>query len=278
MAHIGPSQALKQEGILCGNLEGAFIYNLEANTLSGTLSQEFVAKSSQSSMMMDYTSASGQDNERQFLFRIQDAGCSSVSFDPVSRQWMASYKFLGRTFTQHVRGTLDQDPNGGLVLKNHITVSGGPPVPTFSRSSVFSRQDGVVCMAAGSEGETYVWYDPSQVQSQSQSKAMDLGIASSSQPLAGDGTLERLVLHGQGSQKDRRSEPVKDVKPVVIGHEDYLVTLSDKELELYRWTETQSEQGEGEETEDSEIEDDEGWTGDENQEWQNKGKKRRVDA
>jgi hypothetical protein len=107
---------------------------------------------------------------------------------------------------------------------------------------------------------------------------MDLGIASSSQPLAGDGTLERLVLHGQGPQRDRRSEPVKDVKPVVIGHEDYLVTLSDKELELYRWTETQPEQGEGEETEDSEIEDDEGWKGDGDQEWQNKGKKRRVDA
>lgn len=107
---------------------------------------------------------------------------------------------------------------------------------------------------------------------------MDLG-SSSLQPLASDGTLERLVLHGQGSQTARRSDPVKDVKPVVIGHDDYLVTLSDKELELYRWTEkTRPEQGEDEETEDSEMEDDEGWIENGNQEWQNKGKKRRVDT
>lgn len=153
MTHVGPSQTLKLEGILCGNLEGAFIYNIEANTLSGSLSQECVANSSQSSTTMDYTSTSGPENERRLLFRIQDAVCSSTSFDPVSRHWMASYKFLGRTFTQHVRGTLDQDASGGLVLKDHVTVSGGPPVPTLSRSSIFSRQDGVVCMAAGSEGE-----------------------------------------------------------------------------------------------------------------------------
>lgn len=153
MTHIGPSQTLKQEGILCGNLEGAFIYNIEANTLSGSLSQEWVVNSSQSSTTMDYTSTSGSENERRLLFRIQDAGCSSVSFDPVSRHWMASYKFINRTFTQHVQGTLDQDASGGLVLKDHVTVSGGPPVPTSSRSSIFSRQDGVVCMAAGSEGE-----------------------------------------------------------------------------------------------------------------------------
>lgn len=274
MTHVGPTATQRQEGIICGNLEGAFIYSFEANAISGSQSQDITMYSSQSSAILDDGNVSfGQESERTPL-RVHGASCSSVSFDGVSRRWMASYKFLGKPFTHHVQGSLDQDESGEYVLKSDFNVHGGPPVPCASRTTVFTRQNGVTCMAAGSEGETYVWYGSP--------KSRQLESVGSS--LQADNSIGRLVLHGrhpklQADQvPSQHPDPIKDVKPIVVGFEEYLVTLSDKELEVYQWYEEPSGQLEDEETEDSDN-DGEGWikeaTGQERS--QDKGKKRLLE-
>ncbi|KAG0199716.1 RING finger and WD repeat domain-containing protein 3, partial [Mortierella sp. GBA30] len=233
MVHIGPSHSQNREGILCGNLEGAFIYNFEGALPSGVLSQESVTSSSQGSVSTEHLQ---DENQRRVPLRMQGASCSSVSFDSVSRHWMASYKFLGSPFTQHVRGTLDQKAfESDLELKVEYRVTGGHPVSCISRTSIFSRLNGAIHMAAGSEGMSYIWQDSSD---SSRSAALDtelcLGAGSSQIPI-GDGCLERIVLQSSESKAGHGQFPVKDIKPVVVGYEEYVAILSDKEMEMYRW-------------------------------------------
>ncbi|KAG0330405.1 RING finger and WD repeat domain-containing protein 3 [Dissophora globulifera] len=245
MIHIAPSMTVRREGILCGNLEGAFIYNFEANTVSGTSSQESIMNHSQSSSYHDHSNLVETGQERRIPFRVQGASCSSVSFDTHSRHWMASYKFLGKPFTQHIRGHLDQDAaSGDLVLKSEFKVLGGPPVPSMARTSVFSRQDGTICMAAGSEGATHIWYGTTEQPSK-------ISEMESSQPPSADALIERLVLQSSGVKGGSRPELVKDVKPIVVGGREYLATLSDRQAEFYLWSEEARALGGDELTEDS---------------------------
>ncbi|KAI8605498.1 hypothetical protein EDD21DRAFT_363410 [Dissophora ornata] len=277
MVHIAPLQSQRQEGILCGNLEGAFIYNFEAKTVSGVLSQESLITGSQGSSSGDHAMSNlDRDQERRIPFRVPGASCYSVSFDPASRCWMASFKFLEKQFTQHVKGYLDQDAvNGDLVLKSEFKVLGGPPVPSMSRTSVFSRQDGSTCMTAGSDSQTYVWYGAPESQPSIVSDT-------SSQPPSADGSLTRLTLQSSGAQTRQRSDLIKDVKPVVIGRNEYIVALSDNQLELYRWSEVQPEHSRsgGDLTEDSDSDSDdksEDKDGRDDGEVRDKGKRRRMD-
>ncbi|KAG0247366.1 RING finger and WD repeat domain-containing protein 3 [Mortierella polycephala] len=234
MAHIGPSQIQKREGILCGNLEGAFIYNFESHDSYGVLSQESVTSGSQG-----HDSVS--DHERRIPLRFQESSCSSVSFDSVSRQWMASFKFLGKPFTRHVRGKLEQDEsNGSLLLKSEINVAGGPPVWVMSRTSVFSRNDGSVHMAAGSEGMAHIWHESSRANSsRSQESTLEATPHGEFSPsLKEDESLERLVIGSSGYEASYGPCPVKDIKAVSVGQHEYVAMLSDRQLELFRWSET----------------------------------------
>ncbi|CAO3569481.1 unnamed protein product [Mortierella alpina] len=277
MSHIGPSQSQAREAILCGNLEGAFIYNFDSDLPSGSLSQESITCGSQGSVSAQHMD--GVEPRRGPL-RLQGASCSSVSFDAVSRHWMASYKFLGSPFTQHIRGTLELDTFGGeLELNSEYRVTGGQPVSSMSRTTIFSRLNGAVHMAAGSMGMSYVWYDAlkSSVPAASTCVAQSgSGTTASQVALAhGNASIERVVLEMPESKAGQGRAAIKDMKPVVVGAEEFLVALSDKELELYRWVDitphddaNESDEMDGD---NSELEKDEDCdTG-------NKGKRRRVD-
>lgn len=141
MTHIGPSLG-KREGILCGNLSGAFVYNFESNSIP--------TSSSQSATTLCQGS---QHTEKQVPLHVQGASCYSVSLDDVSMEWVASYKFLGKPFTEHIRGTLERhDDESDMFLKSKHKVTGGCPVPCLARTSLFSRRDGSIHLAVGSEG------------------------------------------------------------------------------------------------------------------------------
>lgn len=142
MIHIGPSLG-KREGILCGNLSGAFVYNFESNSIPVSSSQGATTSCSQGP----------QSTEKQVPLHVQGASCYSVSLDDVSMEWVASYKFLGKSFTEHLRGTLERhDEESDMFLKSKHKITGGSPVPCLSRTSLFSRRDGSIHLAVGSEG------------------------------------------------------------------------------------------------------------------------------
>ncbi|KAI1315618.1 RING finger and WD repeat domain-containing protein 3 [Mortierella claussenii] len=234
MTHIAPSVSFKQEGILCGNLEGAFMYNSDANVCSGVLSQElFMGGSQESRISANPSENHDWEQRKRALLRIPGASCSSVSFDSVSRHWMASYKLLGKPITQHVRGQLIHNGiSGEIELKSELKVSGGPPVPGMSRTSVFSRDDGSVHMAAGSDGVAYVWHGALQRQT------LDPIEGCSSRWPPGEDSVERVILQSQMPSSSLKSRPIKDVKSIVVGYDELIATLSDHDLELYRWSET----------------------------------------
>ncbi|KAF9980232.1 RING finger and WD repeat domain-containing protein 3 [Mortierella antarctica] len=259
MCHIDPSQSQTREAILCGNLEGAFIYNFENDLPFGSLSQEPITSSSQGSVSDQHLN--GPAETRRVPLRLQGGSCSSVSFDSVSRHWMASFKFLGSPLTQHIRGTLELDTFGGdLELKSKYRVTGGQPVSSMSRTSIFSRLNGAVHMAAGTVGKS------------------GNGTAASQAALAhGDASLERVILETSGSKDSQSRLAIKDIKSVVVGHDEFVVALSDKELELYRWTDDSPQ---GDNVESDEL--DGGGSGSESEregdeELGNRGKRRRVD-
>ncbi|KAF9116936.1 RING finger and WD repeat domain-containing protein 3 [Mortierella sp. AM989] len=251
MAHIGPSRSQHCEGILCGNLEGALVYNFETGTQNEILSQETVQSCSQGSTSLDQPNDRDAEQDRRGLLRFQGASCSAVSFDAESRHWMASYKFLGKAFTQHIRGGLVQDvQNGNLMLNSEMKVLGGPPTPCMSRNSIFSRYDGSIHMASGSNGAAYIWSGALLSRAPTDSET------SYSQISTGDGLVNRLVLQAQGQQDNHHLDPIKDIKPMIIGHDEYIAMLSDRELNIHRWSEVQPEhlRLEDNETEDSDDE------------------------
>lgn len=141
MTHVPPSLG-KREGILCGNLSGAFVYNFESHSIPTSSSQSATTSCSQETV----------SGEKQVPLHVPGASCYSVSLDDVSLEWMASYKFLGKSFTEHLRGTLEHHGEGDMFLKSKHKVTGGPPVPCLSRTSMFSCRDGSVHLAVGSEG------------------------------------------------------------------------------------------------------------------------------
>lgn len=70
---------------------------------------------------------------------------------------------------------------------------------------------------------------------------------------------------------------IRDVKPVVVsGVDEYIVTLSDKELGMYRWSESQplGDEEDSDDEEGSEVEEDEG---DDPVLVRSRGKRRRLD-
>ncbi|KAF9169308.1 RING finger and WD repeat domain-containing protein 3 [Mortierella sp. AD010] len=228
MAHIGPSQSQDCEGILCGNLKGAFIYNPETGTQTGSLSQGSLKSASQVSL----NQSMNHDSDQEALIRLPGGGCSSVSFDPQSRRWMASYKFHGQTPTQHIRGYLDQDVvSGNLKLNTEFHVMGGLSLPRMARNSIFSRNDGSIHMAAGSIGMAYLWHGTLESRESEDS---------SSQISKSDSFVDLFTLKRQGYQENQHTDPIWDIKPVVIGHDEYIATLLDNELDLHRWSEVQS--------------------------------------
>ena len=180
MTHIGPMEDYDQEAILCGSVDGAFIYNFEpgsnAGTLSGGFSQEMIISGSQGSTELGgdslsssqsmgtaagSSSVAGVEKEpdgRLLPVRLKGSSCNSVSFDSVSRNWMATYNFMNTKTTYHVRGTVDQDPySGDLLLRSDYKVIGGTPVP-LSRNSIFSRLNESVHMAAGSDSVVSLFF------------------------------------------------------------------------------------------------------------------------
>ncbi|KAG0000668.1 RING finger and WD repeat domain-containing protein 3 [Entomortierella chlamydospora] len=256
MAHIGPSQSQDCEGILCGNLKGAFIYNPKTGTQTGSLSQGSLKSASQVSL----DQSMNRDSDQGALLRLPGGGCSSVSFDPQSRRWMASYKFHGQAPTQHVRGYLDQDVvSGNLKLNSEFYVMGGPNLPRMARNSIFSRNDGSIHMAAGSVDMVKRHSLSEKLQDAQQSQlthhlplltfqaylwrgTLESWVSedSSSQISKGDNFVDLFTLKRQGYQENQHTDPIWDIKPVVIGHDEYIATLSDNELDLHRWSEVQS--------------------------------------
>ncbi|KAF9958652.1 RING finger and WD repeat domain-containing protein 3 [Mortierella alpina] len=176
-------------------------------------------------------------------------------------------------------GSLDQASFGGdLELKSDYRVTGGQPVSSMSRTTIFSRLNGAVQMAAGSVGMSYVWYDASNSSSSSTSTFAAPSETASQVALAhGDGSLERVVLESTGSKVGLGRPPIKDIKPVVVGLEEFVVALSDKELELYRWTDV-TPHGDGNESDEmDEYDSGSGPEKEEEDDPGNKGKRRRVD-
>lgn len=170
MTHIGAMEGHDQEAILCGSLDGAFVYNFEPGTLAGTLSgvfsQELIISGSQGSLALGGDSLSSSQSMATAVssstmaekepncrlpVRLHGGSCMSVSYDSVSRNWMATYNFIHGKTTQHIRGTVDVDPySGDLLLRSEYKVVGGTPVP-WLRNSIFTRLNGSVQMAAGSD-------------------------------------------------------------------------------------------------------------------------------
>ncbi|KAF9122962.1 RING finger and WD repeat domain-containing protein 3 [Mortierella sp. 14UC] len=305
MTHIGAFEGHGQEAILCGSLDGAFVYNFESSTqmgtLSGVLSQEMIVSGSQgstaiggdslsSSQTMATASSLGtaeKEKDCRLPVRLHGGSCMSVSFDNASRNWMATYNFLGGKTAQHVRGTVDQDPyTGDLLLRSEYKIMGGAPVP-WSRNSIFTRLNGSVHMAAGSDSVAHVWYDPRFRSKRAQEEENERMQAT----LSGGRLISTLDM-GPLAQHALKNENnplqgslIRDVKPVVVsGMDEYLVTLSDKELGIYRWTESQpgfgglgnGEDGDSDDEVLSEILEDEDDAG-EPVPLRNKGKRRRVD-
>ncbi|KAG0207459.1 RING finger and WD repeat domain-containing protein 3 [Mortierella sp. NVP41] len=295
MTHIGPIEGHDQEAILCGSLEGAFVYNFEASTLAGTLSgilsQESIISGSQGSAVVHATGGGGggllssqstsatavgaeKDPDYRLPVRCQGATCMSVSFDSVSRNWMASYNFLGSKSTQHVRGAIDQDPyTGDLLLRSEYKVIGGSPVP-WSRNSVFTRLNGSLHMAAGSDSVAHVWYDPKfKTKKEQQDEDDRRPILRESIASLTCGPLAQHAL--QSGSNLQQGTLIKDIKPVVIsGVDEYVVTLSDRELGMYRWAESGPGAGIEDESDDEREEVDEA---DEPVLLRSKGKRRRLD-
>ncbi|GJJ73279.1 E3 ubiquitin-protein ligase RFWD3 [Entomortierella parvispora] len=213
MAFIGPHANQNREGVLCGNLEGAFIYNLGSD-------QESISASQEATIGITQPSSSSVGDQMHKPLRFPGGSCTSVSFDEDSRQWMASYKFLGKEYTQHSRGILSIDQGSEQYnLVSQQQVSGGPPVKGMARTSVFSHQDGSIKMAAGSEGSVFVW------QEETSSRRKSIGSA-----------LERLPLQSVNGYSQVKGS-VRDIKYVSVGHDEYLAALTEKEVQLFRWSE-----------------------------------------
>ncbi|KAG0049119.1 RING finger and WD repeat domain-containing protein 3 [Gryganskiella cystojenkinii] len=232
MAHIGPHNSEKSEALLCGNLQGPFVYNW-GNDYGPRQSQEGILGTSQSfaddkSMNMGSGSSSSSANHAPLHF--PGASCFSVSFDHDSRQWMASYKFLSRGYTQHNRGILSVDRGSDYYcLASQHQVQGGPPAQGMAKTNMFSLQDGSVQMAAGSEGEAYIWRE---------------GADPSRNSKGGSSNLERLTLAmptTYGVHSCQAKAPVKDVKYVSVGHDEYVAALTERELQLFKWSELEPE-------------------------------------
>jgi len=87
----------------------------------------------------------------------------------------------------------------------------------------------------------------------------------------------RLAQHALRSGSNlAQGTLIKDVKPVVVsGVNEYIVTLSDKELGMYQWTETGAVLAEDDNDDDSEDESDEV---DQPVLLRSKGKRRRLDG
>ncbi|KAF9383562.1 RING finger and WD repeat domain-containing protein 3 [Podila verticillata] len=223
LTHIAPSLG-KREGILCGNLSGAFVYNFESNSIPTSSSQSATTSCSQESV----------SGEKQVPLHVPGASCYSVSLDDVSMEWMASYKFMGKSFTEHLRGTLEHHDEGDMFLKIKHKVTGGPPVPCLSRTSLFSHHDGSIHLAVGSEGVVNVWSDhPAKTPTSSFATSI-LSSQDGTQP-----KLEMMTVRTNTSTLQTR-DPVKDIKSVVVGTNEYLVALSDRSIQLYQWSEVKS--------------------------------------
>ncbi|KAG0030467.1 RING finger and WD repeat domain-containing protein 3 [Podila clonocystis] len=224
MTNIGPSLG-KREGILCGNLSGAFVYNFESNSIPTSSSQSATSSCSQGS----------QSTEKQVPLHVQGASCYSVSLDDVSMEWVASYKFLGKPFTEHLRGTLEQHhEEGDMFLRSKHKITGGPPVSCLARTSLFSRRDGSIHLAVGSEGVVNIWNDHPESKTPVSSVATSIPNSQDSQSKP-----EMITIRTNTSLLQGR-DAVKDVKPVVVGTEEYIVALSDRSVQLYQWSEVRS--------------------------------------
>ncbi|KAG9067608.1 RING finger and WD repeat domain-containing protein 3 [Linnemannia hyalina] len=284
MTHIGPMEGHDQEAILCGSVDGAFVYNFEPGmnegTLSGVFSQEMIINGSQGSTALGGDSLSSSQSMgttigssstmggaekgpdgRLLPVRLKGSSCNSVSFDSVSRDWMATYNFMNTRTTHHVRGTVDQDPySGDLLLRSEYKVIGGTPVP-LSRNSIFSRLNDSVHMAAGSDSVAQVWYDPKFKSKKAQEEDNERRQTLSGRPIStlDHGPLAQHVI--QSGNNIPANSVIRDVKPVVVsGVNEYIVTLSDKELGMYRWSESEPLGGEedSDDEEGSEVDESEG--------------------
>ncbi|KAF9343321.1 hypothetical protein BGX26_005919 [Mortierella sp. AD094] len=87
-------------------------------------------------------------------------------------------------------------------------------------------------MASGSSGMALLWKGTLE------SLIPETG---SSQIPKGDSFVDHILLKRQGYQENQHKDPIKDIKPIIVGHDEYIATLSDNELDLYRWSEAQSE-------------------------------------
>ncbi|KAF9431065.1 RING finger and WD repeat domain-containing protein 3 [Podila epigama] len=230
MVHIGSCHSKTREGILCGNLQSAFVYNIEVGSKSMGSSQP------SATVCQESRSSIHSMAERAGSVQVPGASCYSVSFDDTLMQWMASYKSLGKGFTEHRRGTFDLLAlDGDLFLNDKDSVTGGPPVPSLSRTSIFSRTNGAVHMAVGSEGLVNVWCEEPETSKVNASMTTSSCVASS-QDDGPRSSLEMVTLRPHGSSTIPLRDPVMDVKPVVVGAQEYLVALADRSLQLYRWT------------------------------------------
>ncbi|KAF9580029.1 RING finger and WD repeat domain-containing protein 3 [Lunasporangiospora selenospora] len=240
LTHIGSSRQNGCEGILCGNLLGAFVFNWNPNAsdplTTGMISGACNQISPSQENLGDGTEGSGSSIQGGIV-SFKGASCSSVAYDPASQQWMASYKSIGQApTTQHVRGTVEKDGIvGNYTLRSHHKVNGGQPVPYMSRSSLFSRADGSVNMVAGYEDYVLLWQNPPRKRLAKTLSSLGTSLKISTQPNSGDEeTLKRIKI-----PLNPPSSPafVRDIKPVVVDDEEYIAVLTKSNLQLFRWGE-----------------------------------------
>lgn len=123
-----------------------------------------------------------------------------------------------------------------------------------------------------------MWYDPRFKSKKAQEEEDEKRATMSGRPLS---TLDSGPLAQHTLQSGSNTPPgtlIRDVMPVVVsGMDEFLVTLSDKELGMYRWSESQplggeegSDDDDGSEEEEDEVE--------EPMHVRSKGKRRRLDG
>ncbi|KAG0269474.1 RING finger and WD repeat domain-containing protein 3 [Actinomortierella ambigua] len=288
LCHIGSLGGQKgRSGLLCGNMEGVILLDLEqlgrlneagSSTASAFSSLAMIdgpssqtLEGSSQPLSQELLDRSDQSRGPPNLYRLKDSSCWSVSYDRDSEQWLGSFRFrTSQRSTEHVLGTIvpnnitaqtPQEAGSLWRLVPRTSFEGGQPLRGFGRSCITTRRDGSIHAVAGSYNEIVVYtetQEPTLTRNSSNfvpqsTNRVVLGLGGAS----GQTTTQPRQ---QGSSKPGSAVDtdsglfIKDVKSVSVGQAEFLCSLSDKEVRLFRWT-AQSPMHVDDDDEDSEAED-----------------------
>ncbi|KAG0225973.1 RING finger and WD repeat domain-containing protein 3 [Actinomortierella wolfii] len=273
LCHVGSLGGQKgRAGLVCGNLEGVVVLDLEQlSRFHENGSQvERNASTSFSRTMTSSASCSQQSNSSQALsqeltdradwsrgspsmYRLKESSCWSVSYDHDSELWMGSFRFKDpHRPTEHIVGTIvpnneydtPEDSRWLWKLEPRTSFEGGQPLRGFGRSCVTTRQDGSVHAIAGSHNEIVV-YTETQEPTMTSNSNRSANFASRPYTnrvvlkLRGEQAINQRQQQGSSSQSGTAVDSslfIKDVKGITVGQSEYLCSLSDKEVRLFRWS------------------------------------------